>query len=112
MVHFLNTNIPSTKNTEIALTYIYGIGRKESVYICKKLGLNPKIKFNELNEKIINNLENYIKFKYLYGFHLKRLKKQNIDFLIKLRSYRGNRHFLGYLVRGQKSRNKRLRRHI
>lgn len=112
MVHFLNTDIPNTKNVEIGLTYIYGIGRKESVSICKKIGINPKTKFFSLNEKIISNLENYIKFKYVHGFHLRRLNKQNINFLIKLRSYRGSRHFLGYLVRGQKSRNKKLRRHF
>lgn len=108
---FLNTKIPEKKNIEIALTYIYGIGRKESINICKKLGLNPKTKFDDLNEKILLNLENYIKFKYLYGFHLKRLRQQNIKSLIKLKNYRGSRHFLGYLVRGQKSRNKKLRRH-
>lgn len=111
MNHFLNVNIPNTKNIEIGLTYIYGIGREESIHICRKLGLNSKKKFGELNEKLINNLENYIKFKYSYGFHLRRLKKQNVSSLIKLRSYRGNRHFLGYLVRGQKSRNKKARRH-
>jgi small subunit ribosomal protein S13 len=110
--HFLNTYIPKNKNLEIGLSYIYGIGRKESLKICKKLGLNPKMLFKDLNDQVLNNLKSYIEFNYIYGFHLKRLKKQNIDALIKIRSYRGNRHFFGYLVRGQRSKNKRIRKHI
>jgi len=112
MVHFLNTNIPEKKNLEIALSSIYGIGRRESIKICKKLGLNPKSSFIDLSNKIITNLTNYIEFNYIHGFRLKRLKKQNIDSLIKIRCYRGNRHFSGLLVRGQKSRNKKLRKHF
>lgn len=111
MVHFLNTDVPDNKNIEIALTHIYGIGRKRSIQICKKLGLNPKILFKNLNNQIRNNLSNFIEFNYVYGFHLKRLKKQNIKMLIKIRSYRGSRHYFGYLVRGQRSKNKKLRRY-
>jgi len=112
MIHFLNTNIPNNKNIEISLSHIYGIGRKESIKICKKLGLNPKTLFKNLNNQSRNSLSNFIEFNYVYGFHLKRLKKQNINMLMKLRTYRGNRHYYGYLVRGQRSKNKKLRRHI
>jgi small subunit ribosomal protein S13 len=44
MAYFLNTNVPDNKNIEIALTYVYGIGRKESINVCRKLGVNPKKK--------------------------------------------------------------------
>ena len=112
MIQFLNTHIPKQTNLKIGLSYIYGIGRKESVKICKKLGLNPRMPFKSLNDYFLNNLKSYIEFNYIYGFHLKRLKRQNIDALIKIRSYRGSRHFLGYLVRGQRSKNKKFRKHM
>lgn len=112
MSYFLDVNIPETKNIEIALTSIYGIGRKQSIKICKKFGLNSKIRFSSLDGKLLQKLNNYIRFNYIYGFNLKRLKKQQRDSLIKIRCYRGNRHFFGYLVRGQRSKNKKLRRHI
>jgi small subunit ribosomal protein S13 len=112
MAVFLNINIPKHTNLEIGLSYIYGIGRKESVKICKKLGLNPRLPFKNLNDHFLNNLKSYIEFNYIYGFHLKRLKRQNINALIKIRSYRGSRHFFGYLVRGQRSKNKKIRKHI
>jgi len=109
---FLNTHIPKETSLKIGLSYIYGIGRNESVKICRKLGLNPRISFKSLNDHFLNNLQSYIEFNYIYGFHLKRLKKQNINALIKIRSYRGSRHFFGYLVRGQRSKNKKIRKHV
>lgn len=112
MIHFLNVKIPDNKNIEISLSYVYGIGRREAVKICKKLGLNPKALFRDLNNQLQNTLSNYIEFNYIYGFHLKRIKKQNIDMLIKIRSYRGDRHYYGYLVRGQRSKNKKIRRRV
>jgi small subunit ribosomal protein S13 len=112
MAYFLNTNVPDNKNIEIALTYVYGIGRKESINVCRKLGVNPKKKFKNLNNKLRNILLKYIEFNYTYGFHLRRLRKQNIEALVKIRSYRGSRHRLGYLVRGQRSKNKKSRRHF
>ena len=111
MVHFLNTEIRGEKNLEMALSDIYGIGRKEAIKICRHLGLNSKAKFKDLNKKLVTNLSNYIDFHYVYGFYLKRLKEQNISTLKKLKNYRGSRHFHGLLVRGQKSKNKKSRRH-
>jgi small subunit ribosomal protein S13 len=112
MIHFLNAKIPDNKNIEISLSYVYGIGRKEALKVCKKLGLNSKASFRDLNNQAQNTLANYIEFNYIYGFHLKRVKKQNIKMLIKMRSYRGDRHYYGYLVRGQRSKNKKIRRNL
>lgn len=111
MIHFLNTTISNNMNIKVGLSQIYGIGHFEAIKICKKLGLNPRAFFKSLNNQLRTTLSNYIKFKYVSGFHLRRLKKQNIDFLIKLRLYRGNRHRAGFLVRGQRSKNKKLRKH-
>jgi len=44
-INFLNVDIPKQKNLEIALSFIYGIGRKKAIFICKKLGFNSKSKF-------------------------------------------------------------------
>ena len=69
MTHFLNVDIKEKKNLEIALSGIYGIGRKEAIKVCKHLGLNSKKKFKELNNKILTNLSNYIEFNYIQGIH-------------------------------------------
>ena len=112
MIHFLNVVISDKMNIRVGLTQIYGIGSFEALQICKKLGLNPRALFKTLNNQLRIVLANYIKFKYIYGFHLNRLKKQNIESLIKLRLYRGNRHYQGFLVRGQRSKNKKMRKHF
>lgn len=111
MTHFLNVTISNKMNIKVGLSQIYGIGHFEALHICKKLGLNPRALFKSLNNQLRTTLSNYIKFKYIYGFHLKRLKKQNIEFLVKLRLYRGIRHRSGFLVRGQRSKNKKIRKH-
>ena len=108
----VNINVSSSKNLKIAFSSIYGIGQKEALFICKKLGLNPKMSFKNLNNQFLDIISSYIEFNYISGFHLKWLKKQHIDNLIKIKCYRGSRHFLGYLVRGQRSKNKKLRRHF
>jgi small subunit ribosomal protein S13 len=112
MTLFLHENISDNKNIKVALAQVYGIGYKESIKICHKFGLNIKARFKDLDVGIQSNLANFIEFNYTHGFHLKRLKKQRIETLIKLRCYRGSRHFHGYLVRGQRSKNKKLRRHF
>jgi small subunit ribosomal protein S13 len=109
-VFFLDVYISGNKRLKMGLSEVYGIGQKESIKICKELGLNPRIFIKDLRNKVLDNLASYIKFNYIYGFRLKRLKKRNIKSLIKIHSYRGSRHFLGYLVRGQRSRNKKRRR--
>merc|ERR1711943_179336 len=100
----VNISVSDNKNLLIAFSSIYGIGRKEAIVICKKLGLNPRMPFKNLNNQFLDVIGSYIEFNYISGFHLKRLKKQLIDNLIKIKCYRGNRHFLGYLVRGQRSK--------
>lgn len=107
----LNINISENKNLLISFSSIYGIGFKRSIFICRKLGLNHRMPFNKLNNHLLDIINSYIEFNYVSGFHLKRLKKQFIDNLVKIKCYRGNRHFLGYLVRGQRSKNKKFRRH-
>lgn len=108
----ININVSNNKNLEVAFSSIYGIGKKEAISICKQLGLNSRMPFKKLNNQFLDVIASYIEFNYISGFHLKRLKKQHIDRLIKIKCYRGNRHFLGYLVRGQRSKNKKLRRHF
>ena len=60
--------------------------------------------FKNLNNQFLDIVNSYVEFNYISGFHLKRLKKQFIENLIKIKCYRGSRHFLGYLVRGQRSK--------
>jgi|694.fasta_scaffold02292_6 small subunit ribosomal protein S13 len=111
-INFLNVDIPKQKNLEIALSFIYGIGRKKAIFICKKLGFNSKSKFGLLNEKALKNLSGFIDFYFIHGYTLKRLKRQRLDFLVKIKTYRGTRLVSGLLVRGQKSRNKKLRKYF
>ena len=87
-------------------------GRKKAIFICKKLGFNSKSKFGLLNEKALKNLSGFIDFYFIHGYTLKRLKRQRLDFLVKIKTYRGTRLVSGLLVRGQKSRNKKLRKYF
>ena len=54
----------------------------------------------------------FIYFYFIHGYTLKRLKRQRLDFLVKIKTYRGTRLVSGLLVRGQKSRNKKLRKYF
>lgn len=105
MPRIAGINIPDKKRIEIALTYIYGIGRSLSNQILKKANINPDVKTEKLSEEQLNKLREIIESKtYKIEGDLKREKMMNIKRLKEIGSYRGIRHIKGLPVRGQQTK--------
>lgn len=105
MPRVIGVDIPDGKRLEIALTYIYGIGRARSNEILAKAGLNPDMRARELSEDQIAHLNTIIQSDYVCEGDLRRQRSNDIKRLIAIHSYRGLRHRLGLPVRGQRTRS-------
>lgn len=105
------TNIPDSKRLEIALTYIYGIGRPSAAKILKDSGIAPEKKAKDLKGDEIGRLRDELEKKYKTEGELRREVLFNIKRLKDIGSYRGTRHSRGLPVRGQRTKtNSRTRR--
>lgn len=102
MLYILGVNIPNNKSVKIALTYIYGIGKKRSNIICNKQHIMDATRVNTLSDAQINNLTKEIKT-YIIETDLKKLRRENIKRFIDIGSYKGFRHSAGLPVRGQRT---------
>ena len=103
MAYLLGANIPNTKPVYVGLTDIYGIGVKKALELCVHLKINRNLLFKDLHDSQLTRLQRYISQNYLTDSLLKKQKEQDIDLLIKNRSYRGKRHKMYYPVRGQRT---------
>ena len=109
--HVYGVDIPRDKRVEIALTYIYGIGRSRSKEILEKASVNPDTRVRDLTEEEVNRLREIIDREYVVEGDLRREVSQNIKRLMDIGSYRGYRHRRGLPVRGQRTRtNARTRK--
>lgn len=104
MPRIAGVNIPENKRIEIALTYIYGIGRTLSNRILKNADIDPNIRANKLNASEINKLKEEVEKKYRIEGELKREVMMNIKRLKDINCYRGTRHSKGLPVRGQRTK--------
>ncbi len=103
--------LPRNKRVEIALTYIYGIGRTTSQQILEATGIDPNIRVQDLTEAQQNVLREQIVNNHMIEGDLRRQVLQNIKRLSEIGSYRGMRHRRSLPVRGQRTRtNARTRR--
>ena len=111
MARIAGVDIPPQKRVEIALTYIYGIGRTISLKILGRLGIDPNIRVKDLTEEEVNRLAGLINEDYKVEGDLRREVQTNIKRLMDIGSYRGQRHIRGLPVRGQRSKtNARTRK--
>lgn len=112
MPRILGVDIPKQKRIEIALTYLYGIGRYQSNIILKATGISADKRARDLNEEEISRLTNAIQKSGLrVEGDLRRDVSQNIKRLMDIGSWRGMRHKRGLPVRGQRTRtNARTRK--
>lgn len=111
MARIAGVDIPRDKRVEIALTYIYGIGRSRSNAILMKANVSPDTRVRDLTEEEVNRLREVIDKEYVVEGDLRREVSQNIKRLMDIGSYRGYRHRRGLPVRGQRSRtNARTRK--
>lgn len=111
MPRVIGIDIPDNKRLEIALTYIYGIGRHRANEIIHKLGLNPDVRAHKLTQDEIARINVLLQAEYVVEGDLRRQVQNNIKRLISIHAYRGQRHRLGLPVRGQRTRtNSRTRK--
>jgi len=97
-------NIPDNKQIEIALTYIYGIGRSLSRKILSGTAVSPSKLASQLTAEEINNLKDAIEKNYKIEGELRRQRMMDIKRLKDIGSWRGFRHIKGLPVRGQRTR--------
>lgn len=111
MARIAGVDLPKNKRIEIALTYIYGIGRSSSRKILTDAGVDWDVKSDQLSEGQITGIRNIIDEKYKVEGDLRRDVSMNIKRLMDLGVYRGLRHRRGLPVRGQRtSTNARTRK--
>ena len=112
MPRILGVDIPKEKRIEIALTYLYGVGRALSNKILKDAGINPDKRAKDLTEEEVSRITNTIqKSGYRLEGDLRRDISQNIKRLMDIGSWRGLRHKKGLPARGQRTRtNARTRK--
>lgn len=105
MPKIAGVDIPENKPAEIALTYIYGIGRTLSQKILTKAGIDWFKRIKDLTEEEINKIKQIIEKEYKVEGDLRKEVKQNIQRLISIGCYRGLRHRMRLPVRGQRTRS-------
>ncbi len=111
MARIAGVDIPNQKRVEIALTYIYGIGRKSANDILAQTGINPDTRAKDLTEEEVAKLRDVIESSYKVEGDLRRDVALNIKRLVEINCYRGIRHRKGLPVRGQRTKtNARTRK--
>ncbi len=110
MARIVGVDLPRDKRVEIALTYIFGIGRPQSLKILAQTSINKDTRVKDLTEDEVAQLREIIRGMQTEG-DLRREVSLNIKRLIEIGSYRGLRHRKGLPVRGQKTKtNARTRK--
>lgn len=104
MARIAGVTLPKEKRIEIALTYVFGIGKKISNNILVQTGIDPNTRTKDLSEEQVNNLREVIEKDYKVEGELKREILTNIKRLKEIGSYRGSRHAKNLPVRGQSTK--------
>ena len=111
MPRLAGVNIPENKRIDIALTYIFGIGRTKANEILGATKLDPSIRAGKLTMEQINDLKSYIEKNHRIEGDLKRDIMTDVKRLKDIKSYRGSRHAKNLPARGQRTKtNSRTKR--
>jgi small subunit ribosomal protein S13 len=111
MARIAGIDLPREKRVEIALTYIYGIGRTRSRQTVDSAGINPDTRVKDLTEEEVNKIRSLIEAEFIVEGDLRREVALNIKRLQEIGTYRGLRHRRSLPVRGQRTRtNARTRK--
>ena len=111
MARVAGVDIPDNKKCDVALTYIYGIGRSSGRKIVEKAGLTPETKVKDLAEADLDKIRKVIDSEYTIEGGLRAVVRMNIKRLMDIGSYTGLRHRRGLPVHGQRTRtNARTRK--
>lgn len=111
MARIAGVELPRGKRIEVALTYIFGIGRSSAQKILQKAGVDFDLKVDQLTDSELTKIRQIIDKEYKVEGDLKREISTNIKRLIDIGCYRGMRHVRGLPVHGQRTRtNARTRK--
>lgn len=103
-MRILGVNIPDNKKTEIALTYLYGVGRDVSRRTLEGAKVNGEKRAKELTADEVSRIQTFIEKNFPVEGELRQRIRTNINRLKELQSYRGMRHLRRLPVRGQRTR--------
>ncbi len=105
MARIVGVDIPNNKRGEVALTYIYGIGRSRANTILKEAGVEKDLKVQEWNDDQFSAIRKVINDSFKVEGELRSEVQMSIKRLMDIGCYRGIRHRIGLPVRGQKTKN-------
>jgi small subunit ribosomal protein S13 len=103
MARISGVDLPREKRVEVALTYIYGIGRTRAVQTLAATGVDPSIRVAQLTDDQVRALRDHIDGNFKVEGDLRREVSQNIKRKVEIGSYQGIRHRRGLPVRGQRT---------
>jgi len=111
MARIAGVDLPREKRVEVALQYIYGIGKTTSKLILERSGVSPSVRVKDLTDDQVHKIREIIEQNVKVEGDLRREVSMNIKRLMDLGCYRGTRHRRGLPVRGQRTRtNARTRK--
>jgi small subunit ribosomal protein S13 len=111
MARISGVTIPSEKQVQIALTYVYGIGPKSAADILAEAKVEPTVRARDLNDAEVSRIQDVINNKYTVEGELQRIVSGNIKRLKDIGAYRGLRHKANLPAHGQRTKtNARTRR--
>ncbi len=103
MARISGVDLPKNKRIDVALTYIYGIGRTSSSQILERAGVGPSLRTDDLSEEQVSAIRHVIERDFRVEGDLRRDVQMNIKRLMDLGCYRGLRHRRNLPVRGQRT---------
>src|SRR6185437_2809168 len=103
MARISGVDLPRHKRADIALTYIYGVGRNRALAILAKAGIEPSRQIDDLNEEEVNHIRQVIESEGNVEGDLRKSISMNVKRLIEIGSYRGLRHRRSLPTRGQRT---------
>jgi small subunit ribosomal protein S13 len=111
MARLLGVDLPRDKRVEIALTYVFGVGRTRAQETLKNTGVNPDLRVHQLGDEELVRLRDWIETNYKVEGDLRREIQADIRRKIEIGSYQGIRHRRGLPVHGQRTQtNARTRK--
>ncbi len=111
MARLVGVDLPRDKRLEVALTYIFGIGRTRSLELLDATGISPDLRVHQLGDDELVKLRDYIESNFQVEGDLRREVSADIRRKVEIGSYQGRRHRQGLPVRGQRTKtNARTRK--
>jgi small subunit ribosomal protein S13 len=103
MARLVGVDLPREKRLEVALTYIFGIGRTRAQQTLAETGISPDLRVNELGDEELVKLRDWIEANYKIEGDLRREVQADIRRKVEIGCYQGIRHRRGLPVRGQRT---------